>query len=91
MKLCAMMSADLARWSSSLSSRLGGSVARNRDHREEWEAIVRAGEDALVLDALQQDTPVLLAFCRAWSEAARERWAAESAADPTPEQTERFL
>ena len=78
-KLCAMTSADLVRWTSSLAARLDGAAGRNQKHRERIALLIGAGDDALVLDAIQQDTPILIAFCRAVSDARREEYeAAES-------------
>lgn len=74
-----MMSPDLVRWSSSVSSRLGGSVGKNAAHRTAWEELIRAGEDARVLDALQNDTPALIAFVRAYQDVRREVFEAEVA------------
>lgn len=89
-KLCAMTSSDLIRFSSSLSSRLGGTVGRNLDHRKDWQKLIRAGEDAEVLDALQYDTPALIAFVRAYADVRREVFEAQVAEmrgeDLTPEQ-----
>lgn len=85
-----MTSPDLIRWSSSLSSRLDGQIGRNLEHRKQWQKLIRAGEDSMVLDALQYDTPALLAFVRAYSDVRREVWEAEAAfaagEDLTPEQ-----
>lgn len=93
-KLCAMTSSDLIRWSSSLSSRLGGSVGKNIRHRKDWQDLIRAGEDSLVLDALQYDTPALIAFVRAYSDLRREAFDAEVAfergEDLTSEQDDLF-
>jgi hypothetical protein len=83
-KLCAMTSPDLLRWSSSMAARLGGDLARNAAHREAWRAAVTAPDPGLVLDALQHDTPVLLAFVRAVSEAKRDQWEAEAQAERDP-------
>lgn len=82
-----MMSPDLVRWSSSVSSRLGGTVGRNQEHRKAWEELIRAGEDGLVLDALQNDTPALIAFVRAYQDVRREVWeerVAEQFAEAVP-------
>lgn len=76
-KLAAMTSADLIEWSSSVSSRLGGQVGRNAEHRDEWQKLIRAGEDTLVLDAIETSTPALVAFVRAWSDVRREAWEEE--------------
>lgn len=85
-----MTSSDLIRFSSSLSSRLGGTVGRNLDHRKDWQKLIRAGEDAEVLDALQYDTPALIAFVRAYADVRREVFEAQVAEmrgeDLTPEQ-----
>lgn len=89
-KLGAMMSEDLIRWSSSVSSRLGGSVGKNPAHRRSWDQLIRAGEDSRVLDALQHDTPALIAFVRAYQDVRREVFEAEVAFERgeelTPEQ-----
>lgn len=89
-KLGAMMSPDLIRWSSYVSSKLGGSVGRNAVHRTAWEEVIRAGEDTRVLDALEQDTPALIAFVRAYQDVRREIFEAEVAEERgeglTPEQ-----
>lgn len=74
-KLCAMTSSDLIRWSSCLSSRLGGTVGRNLDHRKDWQELIRGGEDEDVLDAMQYDTPAVIAFVRAFSDVRREEFA----------------
>ena len=71
-KLCALTSPDLIRWSSSIASRLGGQVGRNAADREAWASLIRAGEDSRVLDALQNDTPALIAYVRANSDVARQ-------------------
>lgn len=94
-KLGAKTSHDLIRWSSSVSSRLGGTVGKNASHRKEWDHLIRAGEDSWVLDALENDTPALVAFVRAYQDVRREVFEAETAAlngeELTPEQEERFL
>lgn len=85
-KLCAMTSGDLLRWSSAMTARLGGGdVARNAEHREAWRTVVSGPHETLVLDALQYDAPVLVALCRAISEARREHWEAEVVAEREPE------
>lgn len=73
-KLCAKTSADLTRWSSCLSTRLQGQIGRNKDHRAEWRAALEAGPDRPVLDALEQDTPVVVGFVRQHSDIRSERW-----------------
>lgn len=78
-KLGAIMSPDLIRWSSSVCSKLGGQVGRTPAQRSDWQALVRAGEDSRVLDALQYDTPALVAFVRAYQDVRRETWEAEAA------------
>lgn len=76
-----MTSDNLTSWSSAISSRLSGSVGRNAADREAWQQIIAAGEDELVLDALERDAKVLVAFCRAWGDAVREAWEAEENAN----------
>ena len=80
-KLCALTSPDLARWSSCVSSRLGGQVGRNVRHREAWAELISQDdvEHTAVLDAMQHDTPVLVAFCRAMSDVARAAWETDMA------------
>lgn len=78
-KLAALTSASLIEWSSSVSSRLGGEVARNERMRGEWRDLVRAGDDARVLDAFETTAPALVAFVRAWSDVRREVFEAEAA------------
>lgn len=80
-KLCAMTSPDLVRFSSSLCSRLGGVIGRNMEARRDWQDLIRAGDDSLVLDALQYDTPALIAFVRAYSDVRREAFEAAVAFD----------
>ncbi|HEX7088777.1 MAG TPA: hypothetical protein VF192_01505 [Longimicrobiales bacterium] len=77
-RLAAMTSPDLVRFTGQLARRLGGQVGRNADDRAAWRALVSAGDDACVLDALDHDAAVLVAFVRALSEARLE--AAEAAA-----------
>lgn len=79
-KLAALTSATLVEWSSSVSSRLGGPIGRNAEHRREWQDLVRAGEDGRVLEAIETSTPALVAFVRAWSEARRGEFEADVAA-----------
>lgn len=91
-RLCARTNPDLVRWSSCVSSRLGGVVGRNAGDRDHWSQLIRAGEDARVLDALDNDASALIAYVRANSDLARRT--AEAAAalqrgqDLTPEQEE---
>ena len=89
-RLCAMTSSDLIRWSSSLCSRLSGQIGRNLQDRKDWQELIRAGEDSLVLDALQYDTPALIAFVRAYADVRREAFEAavafERGDELTPEQ-----
>jgi hypothetical protein len=79
-KLGALTSASLVEWSSSVCSRLGGSIGRNVEHRAAWQEIVSAGEESLVLDALETSTPALIAFVRAWGDLRREAWEDEQEA-----------
>ena len=89
-RLAARTSSDLVRWSSSISSRLGGQVGRNAADRELWAQLIRSGDDARVLDCLDQDAPALIAYVRANSDVARQIAEAVAAADRgedlTPEQ-----
>lgn len=64
------------RWSSSVSGRLGGTVGRNQSHREAWAKVMSMDRppDGEILDALQHDASVAVAFCRAMSDARRIEW-----------------
>lgn len=83
-RLAALTTADLIEFSSSLSSKLRGQVGRNAEHRKEWQDLVCAGEDALVLDAVEHSAPALIAFVRAYSAARREAWEDEMEAAGMP-------
>ena len=68
-RLGALTSASLTGWSSSLSSSLGGSLGRNAGHRRAWERLVATDVPrAEVLDALDRDAAIAIAFTRALSE-----------------------
>lgn len=77
-RLGAMTSESLTRWSSTVSSRLGGTVGRNESHRSAWASLmatdVPGGE---VLDALENDAAVAVAFARALGDLKRAEWEAD--------------
>lgn len=76
MRLGAMTSEDLMRWSSSVSGRLGGTLGKNQAHREAWTKLMSMERppDAEVLDALEHDAAVAVAFVRAYQDARRIEW-----------------
>lgn len=80
MRLGAMTSESLTRWSSTVSSRLGGTVGRNKAHRAAWARLMTPPDgttEGEILDALENDAPVALAFARAYSDAKRAAWEAD--------------
>lgn len=75
-KLGAMTSESVTRWSSSVSGRLGGTMGRNAEQRGWWAELVAQSDvpDGQVLEALQEDAGVAIAFCRAYGESRRAAW-----------------
>lgn len=77
-RLASLTESNLVGWSSQVSSRLDGQVARNAEHRAAWEAVIRAGDDRRVLAAIDRDAPALITFVRAWSDAKRAEYQEEN-------------
>lgn len=71
------------RWSSTLSSRLGGGqVGNDAIQRAAWAQLMASSvADREILEVLQHETPVLMAFARAYSETRSAEWAATHIAE----------
>lgn len=89
-RLAALTESTLVGWSSQVSSRLSGQIARNPAHRDAWQDVIRAGDDASVLRSLERETPALIGFTRAWSDARREEFLAREEEDGHEHNPARF-